>query len=175
MVDARKVLVGVVLSGVIVSFLNVFVFTRDVPMTIGTETFDIERVIDGKEWVESPMQTLQTYMGEAVFPNVGNDETGKFAFVDRLKNVYGVGSVVETPIVDVRQIFSDGEELDFRQQLDIWGYSSQSPCPHDADELCEVYVAWNRDRTKESGIRMIGLRFGEFEYAIVDDSAVNEG
>lgn len=158
-----------------ISSLNLSVFTRDVPMTVGASTFDIERVIDGKKWVESPMQTLQTFMGAAIFPNVGNEESGMFDFVDRLKISYGLDSIAETPIADVRQVFSEEDQLDFREQLGIWGYSSQRACPHNPVDLCEVYVAWNRERTKEFGIRMIALRFGDNEYAIVDDSVVNEG
>ena len=165
----------VVVAGLAISFLNLSLFTRDVPMTVGSSTLDIERVIDGKEWVESPMQTLQTFMRGAVFPNVGNQETGMFDFVDRLKIAFGDVAVAETPIVDVREIFSEEDQRDFREQLGIWGYSSQRPCPHSPKELCEVYVAWNRERTKEFGIRMISLRFGDSEYAIVDDSVVNEG
>ena len=165
----------VLVAGVAISGLNLSLFTRDVPMTVGASTFDIERVIDGKEWVESPMQTLQTFMGTALFPNVGNEDSGMFDFVDRLKISFGDVAVAETPIVDVRRIFSEEDQRVFREQLGIWGYSSQRPCPHSREELCEVYVAWNRERTKEFGIRMISLRFGDSEYAIVDDSVVNEG
>ena len=174
--DGKKsVATFVVVASVAVSALNLSVLSRDVPMTVGASTFDIERVIDGKEWVESPMQTLQTFMGAAVFPNVGNQDTGMFDFVDRLKIAYGEAAIAETPIVDVREIFSKEDQREFRKQLGIWGYSSQRPCPHSPEELCEVYVAWNRERTKEFGIRMISLRFGDSEYAIVDDSVVNEG
>ena len=175
MVGKKSVATFVAVAGMAVSALNLSVLSRDVPMTVGTSTFDIERVIDGKEWVESPMQTLQTFMGAAVFPNVGNRETGMFDFVDRLIISYGEASIAETPIVDVREIFSEKDQRDFREQLSIWGYSSQRPCPHSPNQLCEVYVAWNRERTKEFGIRMISLRFGDNEYAIVDDSVVNEG
>lgn len=175
MFGRRAVAASVVISALAISALNLSIFTRDVPMTVGSSTFDIERVIDGKEWVESPMQTLQTFMGAAVFPNVGTQDSGMFDFVDRLKISYGEDAIVETPIVDVREIFSGDDQFDFRRQLGIWGYSSQRPCPHNLDDLCEVYVAWNRERTNEFGIRMISLRFGENEYAIVDDSVVNEG
>lgn len=155
--------------------LNLFTFTRDVPMTIGAGTVNIERVIDDKAWVESPMQTLQTFVGAAVFPNVGNSDSGQFDFIGRMRMVFGPEAVFETEIVDVRTIFSDSDMATLRADIATWGYSSQIPCPHNHGTLCEVYVAWNRDRTRESGIRMIAIRFGEAEYAFIDDSAVTEG
>ena len=159
----------------VVSFLNLFVFTRDVPLTLGVRTANIERVIDGKEWVESPMQTLATFMGEAVFPNVGDSSTGQFDFIDRMYLVFGDERIGESPIVDVRGIYDEVDMAELRYFLDFLGYSSERTCPHDENLLCEVYVAWNRDRTKEAGMRMIALRFGELEYALVDDSVVIEG
>lgn len=170
-----KPITAMTLVAVLVAVLNIFVFTRDVPLTVGSKTFNVERVIDGKAWVESPVQTLQTFMPDAIFPNVGDGTSGSFDFADRLRMIYGDESVAATPIIDVREIFSAQEMTEFQNQLAIWGYSSERICPHNAQLLCKVSVAWNREKTKLSGIRMISIRFDELEYAIVDDSVVKEG
>ena len=175
MLGKRQILIVAVIVAATISSLNLVVGTRDVPMTVNAAYRSVEGVIDRKDWVESPVQTLHTFLGGAVFPNIGSTSSGQFDFVDRLRLSYGDEAIVESDIVDVRDIFSRDDQLEFRAQLATWGYGSQRPCPHNADLLCEVYVAWNRERTKEDGIRMLSIRFGELEYAIVDDSVLDEG
>jgi hypothetical protein len=172
----QRALVAVILaSGLIIPPLNLLVFTRDVPITVGAQTAEIVRVIDDKPWAESPMQTLQTFLPDAIFANIGDSESGTFDFEARLRMVYGDEAVGNFPIVDVRGIFSEDDLQNLKTELFTWGYRSEEPCPHEVLSTCEIYVAWNRERTKEIGIRMITLRFGDSSYAIVDDSAVDEG
>lgn len=121
--------------GALIGFLNVFVATRDVPMTVGVETYEIGvedlMFTPSRFWVESPMQTLESFLGSAVFLNVGNPESGEFDFVDRLALVYGEESLTRDAIVDLRTVLTPEDLEAFREQMIIYGYSSQRVCPHD--------------------------------------------
>jgi len=154
-----------------VAATSLFGFPRDIVVTQNIATFDSSKILGQKLWNETPIQLLYTFLAGGVLMNPGTPNDGGFEFGTRLRLAYGDERIgFGNPIADLRSSVAEEELESFRSYLRTSGYESLTPCPHDYDLECEVIFTWNRDRTKEVGIRMVFIRLGELEYGVVDDS-----
>jgi len=154
-----------------VAATSLFGFPRDIVVTQNIATFDSSKILGQKLWNETPIQLLYTFLAGGVLMNPGTPNDGGFEFGTRLRLAYGDERIgFGNPIAYLRSSLTEEELESFRSYLRTSGYESLTPCPHDYDLECEVIFTWNRDRTKEVGIRMVFIRLGELEYGVVDDS-----
>lgn len=164
---------SLVVTGILFS-LNMFLAPRDSSWTAGMSTFEARDLIQERLWTESPVQVLYTFMGGGTkFERLGVAGDGGFDFTGRLALRFGENNIDSSMgPVDLRALLSD-EDLNYlRGFVQKLSYRSIRPCPHDYKVNCTVAVGWNRDRTKEFGVTMIGSRIDETVYLIVDDSVV---
>jgi hypothetical protein len=163
-----------VLSSLAVVTMNFNVFPRDIVMTKNVSSYLSKTVVGEKLWNETPLQLLYTFMPAGVLVNPGQPGAGGFLFANRLVYQYGAERIgFRNPIADVRVALGSEKLGEFRLFARDTGYESLAPCPHDYEIECEVLFTWNRERTKEKGIKMIFLRLGDLEYAVVDDSLIS--
>jgi hypothetical protein len=170
---SKGLLSSLVVTGILLS-MNIFVAPRDGSWTAGMSTFEVRDLVQERLWTESPVQVLYTFMGGgAKFERFGVAGDGGFDFTGRLALRFGESNIDSSKgPVDLRALLSD-EDLDYlRGFVQRLSYRSTRPCPHDYKVDCTIAVGWNRDRTKESGVKMIGTRIDETVYLIVDDSVV---
>jgi len=157
----------------VVVALNFTLFPRDIVVTKGTPSFEFSTIVDEKLWNETPVQLLYTFMPAGVLVNPGQPGGGGFLFGNRLIMTYGAERVgLDAPIADLRFNSNPQELQEFATFLRDSGYESVTQCPHEYKLQCEVLFSWDRSRTKELGIRMVFLRVGELQYAVVDDSLI---
>ena len=154
--------------------LNAFIAPRDGSLTVGIDSFQVGDIVQNRLWTESPVQVLYTFMGGGTkFERLGVALEGGFDFTERLALRFGADNIESSKgPVDLRTLLN-GEDLDYlREFVQRLSYRSIRPCPHDQNVSCTVAVGWNRERTKEFGVKMIGTRVDERVYLIVDDSVV---
>jgi len=165
---ASSLAVSVAIGVAVTSFVG---FPRDIVATQNMATFDSSTIVGQKLWNETPVQLLYTFMRGGTLLNPGVPGEGGFEFGTRLRLAYGDEKIgFGNQIADVRDGVTKDVLDTFRSNLRTTGYESVTPCPHNYDLDCEVIFTWNRDRTKEVGIRMVFIRLGELEYGVVDDS-----
>lgn len=175
-----RAIVGAAFAAVLTAALlvsNFWLFPRDATLTTDIASFKPDEIVRNRLWVEGPVQVLNTFMGEGTFiVAVGVPGEGGLPFANRLKLSFGDDNIDQSSSpIDLREFLMQDEldQLgDFIQEL---SYRSSMTCPHDLEKTCTIAVGWNRQRTKEVGIRLFATRVSEDTYLIVDDSILEAG
>ena len=157
-------------------FGNLTLAPRDQFVTVNIKSFEPSVIIDERLWVEGPVQVLNTFMSdETFFVGVGNSGRGGLSFDDRLAVSFGEEKLDRTQgPIDLREYLSDQEIASLLDFVQRYSYRSLQPCPHDYSSACTFAVGWNRERTRERGMRMFVTRVSEDVYLIVDDSILGQ-
>jgi hypothetical protein len=163
------------LLAVFVGVVNVTSSTRDGTYTTEMPSFKSSEIVANRLWTEAPMQVLHTFMGaQGSILFAGEQASGGLPFVDRLRSKLGDNRVdSSSPPLDLREVLG-AEDLAFLERfVQTFSYRSSMPCPHDPNAECIIAVGWNRERTKEAGMRWLVTRISEDTYLILDDSIVS--
>lgn len=167
----RRWALGIVAASVLAAIvaINFFAFARDGSVTLGITSYEPINIVQEKQWSESPVQVLNTFFtkGAKIAGVTGTQ------FERRLQLSFGNANVAEdTPPFDFRDKLGAKNFQDFERLFQNLAYRDEFPCYHDSSRTCEVGVAWNRDRTKEPGIKLYFARMTDDQYLFFDDSLI---
>ena len=175
MLAKRMSLALITALALLVGTANMTLAIRDGTLTTNIPSFKSSEIIPNRLWTEAPMQVLHTFMGaNGSMLFVGQLANSGLPFQDRLRFKLGDEQVDSSePPIDLREVLDDKDLAMLAEFVQTLSYRSLQPCPHNLAEDCIIAVGWNRERTKESGMRWLAVRISEDTYLIVDDSILS--
>jgi len=143
-------------------FSNFRLAFRELPFGIIQTSYEVEDILTSAQWVSSAPIFLAQNFDKVHVTNVGEEKVNGFGFSGQILEIWKGGTTdnSEDPY-DLTRNPKVGELVALSK------YNSKTYCPQRTRLFCRMDVVWD-DSTDKSFSEFVGIRTGEFDYALVE-------